>query len=112
MVGIEQGLLGIPNCEQTKFLIEELKQFTYEVLSSGRLRYSAPEGLHDDGVMALGLATMGISYRFYKTQPKEVETLPKFSPAWIEQQKMEEEINRNAILPRRYRKPIGDLVFR
>jgi len=111
MVGIEQGLLGIPNCEQTKFLIEELKQFTYEVLSSGRLRYSAPEGLHDDGVMALGLATMGISYRFYKTQPKEVETLPKFSPAWIEQQKMEEEINRNAMLPRRYRKPIGDLVF-
>ena len=26
-------------------------------------------------------------------------------------EKMEEEINRNAMLPRRYRKPIGDLVF-
>ena len=111
MVGIEQGLLGIPNCEETRFLIEELKQFTYEVLPTGRLRYSAPEGLHDDGVMSLGLATMGISYRFYKNEPKAVESVPMFSPAWIEQQAVNRQVEENYLLPRKYRKPVAELIF-
>ena len=56
MVAIEQGLIGIPNVPDTAFLLDELRAFTYEQLPSGRIRYSAPSGLHDDGVIALGLA--------------------------------------------------------
>jgi len=36
-------------------LVGELESFGYEVTRAG-FRYAAPEGLHDDCVMALGLA--------------------------------------------------------
>lgn len=111
MVGIEQGLIGIPDCLQTQFLIEELKSFSYEILPSGRIKYSAPEGLHDDGVMALGLAAMGISYRFYKTRAKPEDLLPRNSPAWLERESYKKELEVNAHLPRRFRKTIGELAF-
>uniref|UniRef100_A0A6M3IVM9 Putative terminase n=1 Tax=viral metagenome TaxID=1070528 RepID=A0A6M3IVM9_9ZZZZ len=111
MVGIEQGLIGIPDCLQTQFLIEELKSFSYEILPSGRIKYSAPEGLHDDGVMALGLAAMGISYRFYKTRAKPEDLLPINSPAYLERKSYEKELEINSHLPRRFRKPIGELAF-
>ena len=72
IVAIEQGLVGIPKCEKTEWLIDELRSFTYEVLPSGNIRYSAPEGLHDDGVIALGLAVHGIQYLLgNKNKPKE-----------------------------------------
>lgn len=72
IVAIEQGLIGIPDCPQTQFLIDELKAFSYDILPSGRIQYSAPEGLHDDGVISLGLAVRGIWSLLYKdTKPKE-----------------------------------------
>jgi hypothetical protein len=37
-------------------LINELKIFEYEITSSGTIKYSAPEGYHDDCVIALALA--------------------------------------------------------
>jgi len=37
-------------------LINELQAFTMERLPAGALRYSAPQGLHDDAVIALALA--------------------------------------------------------
>jgi hypothetical protein len=70
VVAIEQGLIGIPNCSKTQFLIDELKDFTYEILPSGKVRYSAPDGMHDDGVISLGLAVKGISHLLYN-KPKE-----------------------------------------
>jgi hypothetical protein len=36
--------------------ISELEAYEQETLRSGLIRYSAPEGLHDDCVMALALA--------------------------------------------------------
>lgn len=42
-------------------LIAELQSFEMERLSSGMLRYSAPDGLHDDTVMALALAWHGVT---------------------------------------------------
>lgn len=41
-------------------LIGELQAYEMERLPSGLLRYSAPDGLHDDTVMALALAWQGI----------------------------------------------------
>ena len=79
VVAIEQGLIGIPDVPELKVLIEELKAYTYEVLPSGRMRYNAPEGLHDDCVISLGLAVIGISHLLHnrpaiKKEPSKVVT--------------------------------------
>lgn len=42
-------------------MIGELQAYEMERLPSGMLRYSAPEGLHDDCVMALALAWSGVN---------------------------------------------------
>ena len=39
-------------------IVDELEQFEFEYRSSGGIRYSAPEGYHDDSVCALSLAVM------------------------------------------------------
>ena len=74
IVAIEQGLVGIPECSKTQFLIDELKDFSYEILPSGKIRYSAPDGMHDDGVISLGLAVKGISHLLYN-KPREPEKI-------------------------------------
>jgi len=48
---IQQREIGFPS----GWLTAELENFEYEYVG-GRVRYSAPEGLHDDGVCALALA--------------------------------------------------------
>ena len=60
-IGIEQRKLLIPNIP---VLIEELQMFGYEILPSGRVRYGAPEGFHDDCVIALALAWWQIGSKF------------------------------------------------
>lgn len=70
IVAIEQGLIGIPKCKETEFLIDEIKSFSYELLSSGKVRYQAPTGLHDDGVISLGLSVLGIAHLLYKQEVK------------------------------------------
>lgn len=44
-------------------LISELQAYEMERLPSGLLRYNAPEGMHDDTVMALALAWQGVARR-------------------------------------------------
>lgn len=109
IVAIEQGLIGIPYCEKSEFLINELKCFSYEILPSGRLRYTAPEGLHDDGVISLGLAVRGVSHLFYVKNQKVKEEAPYHSPAWIEKQSYLKEVERNLRLPKRLRRAIPEL---
>jgi hypothetical protein len=55
-VAIQQQLVGLPE----GVLVEELLNFEYEHTRTGT-RYTAPEGMHDDCVIALGLA-----YKKYK----------------------------------------------
>lgn len=70
---IEQRKIRFPNIPE---LIEELKIFGYEISPSGRVRYSAPEGSHDDCVMALALAVWNLGsklsaeLRFQGPRPK------------------------------------------
>ena len=52
MVAIEQQQITFPDIPE---LVSELKSFGYEVTRTG-YHYAAPEGLHDDCVMALGMA--------------------------------------------------------
>lgn len=55
-LAFEQGTIGIPDDD---VLLSELEAYEYTVLPSGQLRYSAPEGGHDDTVIALALALWG-----------------------------------------------------
>ncbi len=48
--------ITLPSQDQIPNLVTELEQFSYEILPSGKIRYSAPAGKHDDEVMSLGLA--------------------------------------------------------
>jgi Terminase large subunit, T4likevirus-type, N-terminal/Terminase RNaseH-like domain len=66
--------LKLPPVDQIPNLINELEQFTYEILPSGKIRYSAPGGMHDDEVMSLGLAIW-----FLKDQPTQ-DTYSTFVP--------------------------------
>jgi hypothetical protein len=50
--------LVLPNTEQDRWLVAELETFEFEYTATG-VRYCAPSGFHDDGVMALGLALHG-----------------------------------------------------
>ncbi|ODU07979.1 MAG: hypothetical protein ABS84_14815 [Rubrivivax sp. SCN 71-131] len=56
-LAFEQGAIRIP---PVQWLIDELMAFDQERLPSGALRYSAPRGGHDDGVMSLAIAWHGI----------------------------------------------------
>jgi len=111
IVAIEQQLLSIPDCEETKFLINEIKAFTYELLPSGKLRYNAPEGLHDDGVISLGLAIRGMSYALYRQNEENKINLPRNSPAFLERLSYEKEVKYNMGLPRRLRREPDNLAF-
>lgn len=58
---IMQNLSMLLESDQIKILpdditIKELEAFTFEVGSTGTIKYSAPEGLHDDAVCSLALA--------------------------------------------------------
>lgn len=55
-VSIDSRALTLPD---EPVLLNELEAFDMTPLPSGSIRYSAPEGQHDDCVMALGLALHG-----------------------------------------------------
>jgi hypothetical protein len=57
-LALEQRTITLPALE---WLLGELEMFSVEIGASGRARYSAPEGCHDDGVIALALAVWGAS---------------------------------------------------
>lgn len=57
-LGFEQGLIGIP---EDPVLLGELKSYMMERLPSGRWKYGAPEGMHDDCVIGLALADRAVS---------------------------------------------------
>jgi hypothetical protein len=73
IVAIEQHLITFPEINE---LIEELESFTYETTEFGNIRYTAPEGMHDDCVISLGLAVWGLGSYIYAPlrkpqQPRE-----------------------------------------
>jgi hypothetical protein len=59
-LALETGQLKIPEID---WLAAELFAYTCETMPSGVIRYSAPPGLHDDGVMSLALAWHGSRYQ-------------------------------------------------
>ena len=66
---IEQRLITFPDIEP---LINELESFEYELTPQRNIRYTAPEGLYDDCVIALGLAVLGMKSFIYGGQKQEL----------------------------------------
>lgn len=60
-LAIENHVLALPTDPRAEFLRQELLAFESERLPSGAIRYAAPPGQHDDGVMALAIAWSGAS---------------------------------------------------
>lgn len=58
-LAFENGALRIP---PVKWLVDELLAFDQERLPSGAMRYGAPRGGHDDGVMALAIGYSGVAH--------------------------------------------------
>ena len=52
-IAFEQGKISIPPIKE---LVNELMIFEYEMGKTGNIRYSAPEGYHDNAVISLALA--------------------------------------------------------
>lgn len=67
MIAIEKRYITFPNIE---VLIKELQSYEYVIGPTGKIKYSAPEGKHDDCVVSLGLAVWAIRDRL-----KEVNVL-------------------------------------
>jgi len=57
-VMLDNGDVWLP--KENRVLLNELEMFTYSLSPSGLIRYSAPEGYHDDCVIALALAAWQI----------------------------------------------------
>jgi len=73
---IEQKKIFIPNWD---ILVDELKAFGYMMTDAGNIRYSAPEGLHDDCVISLALACWKLRGR----KTGEAEALIFDSPNYV-----------------------------
>jgi hypothetical protein len=71
-LAFEQGTITIPN---DPVLIGELQAFEASPLASGTTRYAAPQGLHDDTVMALAIAYSDLDARVRRsaTWPKDID---------------------------------------
>lgn len=70
-VSIQRQEIALP---KDGWLRAELEAFTYEYTANG-VRYTAPDGLHDDGVMALALAVRGYDRHPDKGRPYAERTL-------------------------------------
>ncbi len=53
---IQEGTLMLPSKELCPALYNELNAYTYKVLTSGKIQFTHPTGLHDDCIMSLMLA--------------------------------------------------------
>jgi len=56
MSDIEDVNLELPSVNLFPVLGDELETFQYEILPSGKIRYTHPSGMHDDSVLALAMA--------------------------------------------------------
>jgi len=63
-VAIENQEVSFPHIPE---LIHELQLYQYEITTAGNIRYNAPQGYHDDTVIALGLALYGCRERKFGT---------------------------------------------
>lgn len=65
-VGIQARALTYPQIDE---LLQELGSYQYEMSAAGQVRYSAPEGDHDDCVISLALAYWAAQHPAWAAEP-------------------------------------------
>ena len=73
-VDIENRNISIPDWD---VLIDELGVFGCEISGSGNIKYGAPEGYHDDAVMALAIANWGLYSKPKLKTIKAAKSMPQ-----------------------------------
>jgi hypothetical protein len=71
---VEQQDISYPDIPE---LISELQSYEYQRTPAGLLRMSAPEGMHDDCVIAFSLMCMALGHRGGHIPPQAVEMLTR-----------------------------------
>jgi len=74
-VQLEQQKITFPYIPE---LIHELELFQYEMTRAGNIRYSAPQGYHDDCVIALALACWKMNINILPSVVADVEPVDYF----------------------------------
>ena len=69
----ENSKIQIPDIE---LFTDEIRWYEMKRLSSGKIRYSAPDGMHDDCVSALMLANWYCRYEVHGMEPEVIKTEP------------------------------------
>ena len=72
VIWIEQRKVEIINIPET---IAELANFTYDITRSGLISYNAPQGFHDDIVIAHALAVWGLAPLYPEDKSKPVSLI-------------------------------------
>lgn len=72
-VDIENKNLTISDWE---VLLDELEVYGQEITAAGHIKYGAPEGYHDDAVMALALANWGLAGKTRYQKIKALQSKP------------------------------------
>lgn len=67
-VAIEQRMVTFPGIQ---LLVDELTTYAYDMTDAGNIRYNAPEGMHDDCVIALALAVSGLKSDMYPKRERK-----------------------------------------
>ncbi len=65
-IATEQRLITWP--KELEILTQEMQEFEYQLTKTGKVQYGAPEGKHDDCVIALALAVWGIRNNMREAQ--------------------------------------------
>jgi len=74
IVDVQGGRVSLPPAEDAMggFVVPELEALGTEALPSGAVRYGVPDGMHDDGVMALALCCEAYKGAATVEWPKEI----------------------------------------
>lgn len=64
-IAIEQRRITFPN---EPILVDELNAYEYSITDGGRIKYSAPDGKHDDCVISLALACWALKSQLVEAQ--------------------------------------------
>ena len=74
-VQLEQQKITFPDIPE---LIHELELFQYEITRAGNVRYSAPQGYHDDCVISLALACWQMNVNILPSIADDVSPIDYF----------------------------------
>lgn len=89
-IWIEQKRIRMINLEQTLF---EFDNFAYEIGATGRIRYGAPQGFHDDIVISHALAVSHLQPLYQEATSKPKTLIQRAKDARLKQLNSDEQID-------------------